>query len=94
LEAARDADKARAAGATAPLLGVPIAIKDSYLTRGLRTTLGVSPLDQFIPRQDAEAVSAIKGAGGIVFGKNNLVEMSLHAVLPSTHLRAGESHAF
>src|SRR5262245_25608854 len=76
LEAAREADKAIATGATAPLLGVPIAIKDSYLTKGLRTTLGVSTLKGFVPDQDADTVTAIKGAGGIVFGKNNLVEMS------------------
>lgn len=76
LAAAREADKARAAGATAPLLGVPLAIKDSYLTRGLRTTLGVGNLRSFVPDEDADVVGAIKEAGGIVFGKNNLVEMS------------------
>lgn len=74
--AAREADRARSAGITGPLLGVPLGVKDSYLTSGLRTTLGVSNLKDFVPQQDAEAVSAIKAAGGIVFGKNNLVEMS------------------
>lgn len=76
LAAARASDKARAAGATAPLLGVPLAIKDSYLTQGLRTTLGVKNLAGFVPDKDAEVVSAVKRAGGVVFGKNNLVEMS------------------
>ncbi|NRP70875.1 Mandelamide hydrolase [Ensifer psoraleae] len=76
LNAARNADKARAAGSTSPLLGVPLAVKDSYLTQGLRTTLGVQNLDGFVPSEDADVVSAIKKAGGIVFGKNNLVEMS------------------
>ncbi|MBY5666177.1 amidase family protein [Rhizobium leguminosarum] len=74
--AAREADKARSAGASSPLLGVPLGVKDSYLTAGLRTTLGVSNLKDFVPSQDAEAVRAIKHAGAIVFGKNNLVEMS------------------
>jgi indoleacetamide hydrolase len=76
LEAAREADKARAAGSTAPLLGVPLAVKDSYLTRGLRTTIGMGMLEKFVPTEDANTVRAIKDAGGIVFGKNNLVEMS------------------
>jgi mandelamide amidase len=76
LAAARDADKARARGSSAPLLGVPLAIKDSYLTEGIPTSLGLSILADFIPRQDAEAVRAIKDAGALVFGKNNLVEMS------------------
>lgn len=76
LEAARKADKARASGVSAPLLGVPIAIKDSYLTKGLRTTFGISNLKGFVPDQDAGSVKAIRSSGGIVFGKNNLVEMS------------------
>lgn len=76
LEAARDADKARAAGSAAPLLGVPLGVKDSYLTKGLPTSLGVEGLSHFVPREDADAVRAIKGAGALVFGKNNLVEMS------------------
>src|SRR5579883_2493691 len=71
LTAARDADKARAAGSTAPLLGVPLGVKDSYATRGLRTTLGMGILGRFTPNEDAEFVIAIKDAGGIVFGKNN-----------------------
>ncbi|MBR0873094.1 amidase [Bradyrhizobium tropiciagri] len=76
LEAARDADKARAAGSAATLLGVPLGVKDSYLTKGLPTSLGLDSLAHFVPREDADAVAAIKRAGALVFGKNNLVEMS------------------
>jgi mandelamide amidase len=76
LSSARNADKARTRGATAPLLGVPLGVKDSYLTQGLRTTLGIGNLRDFVPDRDATVVQAIKAAGGIVFGKNNLVEMS------------------
>jgi mandelamide amidase len=76
LTAARDADKARAAGSAAPLLGVPIGVKDSYLTKGLPTSLGLESLAHFVPVEDAGAVRAIKDAGALVFGKNNLVEMS------------------
>jgi Asp-tRNA(Asn)/Glu-tRNA(Gln) amidotransferase A subunit family amidase len=76
IAAARKVDKARSVGASGTLLGVPLGVKDSYLTSGLRTTLGVSNLKDFVPAQDAEVVSAIKEAGAIVFGKNNLVEMS------------------
>jgi Asp-tRNA(Asn)/Glu-tRNA(Gln) amidotransferase A subunit family amidase len=76
LAAARDADKARAAGSAVPLLGVPLGVKDSYLTKGLRTSLGLDGLAQFVPGEDADAVRFIKKAGALVFGKNNLVEMS------------------
>jgi mandelamide amidase len=76
LAAARDADKKRAAGPAAPLLGMPLGVKDSYLTAGLPTSLGLGSLARFIPREDADAVRAIKDAGALVLGKNNLVEMS------------------
>ncbi|WP_407175122.1 amidase family protein [Bradyrhizobium sp. STM 3562] len=76
LAAAREADKARAAGSAAALLGVPLGVKDSYLTKGLPTSLGLEELAHFVPHEDADAVRAIKDAGALVFGKNNLVEMS------------------
>ncbi|HEY4031648.1 MAG TPA: amidase family protein [Caulobacteraceae bacterium] len=76
LAAAREADRARAKGLDAPLLGVPLGVKDSYLTAGLRTTLGVGALKDFRPTEDAEAVGMLKAAGAIVLGKNNLVELS------------------
>jgi mandelamide amidase len=76
LEAARQADRSLRSGRHAPLLGVPLAVKDSYLTRGLTTTLGTSVLSDFKPGRDALAVAGVKDAGAIIFGKNNLVEMS------------------
>jgi mandelamide amidase len=76
LQAARQADRSRRAGRSAPLLGVPLAVKDSYLTQGLTTTFGTSVLATFKPTHDARAVAAVKDAGVIIFGKNNLVEMS------------------
>lgn len=76
LAAARDADNARASGSAALLLGVPLGVKDSYLTAGLPTSLGLDGLSHFVPREDADAVRAIKAAGALVFGKNNLVELS------------------
>jgi indoleacetamide hydrolase len=76
LAAAGSADKARAAGSAAPLLGVPFGVKDSYLTEELPTSLGLDGLAHFVPRENADAVRSIKSAGALVFGKNNLVEMS------------------
>jgi Asp-tRNA(Asn)/Glu-tRNA(Gln) amidotransferase A subunit family amidase len=76
LEAARQADRSLRAGRGGPLLGVPLAIKDSYLTKGVTTTFGTFVLADFKPTRDAVAVAHMKDAGAIVFGKNNLVEMS------------------
>ena len=76
LQAAKQADRSLREGRSAPLLGVPLAVKDSYLTNGLTTTFGTSVLATFKPTRDAKAVVQVKDAGAIVFGKNNLVEMS------------------
>ncbi len=76
LQAARAADKAIAAGSLGALDGLPIGIKDSYLTKGVPTSLGLGFLADFVPEEDADAVQKIKEEGALVFGKNNLVEMS------------------
>jgi mandelamide amidase len=76
MDAAAEADARVRTGSKAPLLGVPLAVKDSFLTKGLVTTLGTSVLGRFAPARDGVVVSALKAAGAIVFGKNNLVEMS------------------
>jgi len=81
LEAAREADSLRGSahsgahsGRGAALLGLPIGVKDSYLTRGLVTTFGGGR--SFEPAHDADLVASARKAGAVVFGKNNLAEMS------------------
>jgi mandelamide amidase len=54
------------------LLGVPLAVQDSYLTKGLSTTFGTSVLATFKPTRDAVAVAGVKDAGAIGFGKSIL----------------------
>lgn len=77
LEAASKADKHRASGGTLGALhGVPIAVKDSMSTYDLPTSAGTRVLANFKPEQDAAIVAAVRAAGAIVFGKNNLVELS------------------
>jgi Asp-tRNA(Asn)/Glu-tRNA(Gln) amidotransferase A subunit family amidase len=85
LQAARAADKARAAGKSAPLLGVPLSVKDSYLTRGLKTTIGTKVLNNYVPDHDAAVVSSVRNAGAIVFGKDNLNEMSYGLTGSNSH---------
>ena len=77
LEAASAADRDRSAGKPlGPLHGVPIAVKDSMNTRDLPTSLGTRVLAGFRPKEDAPIVAALRNSGAIIFGKNNLVEMS------------------
>jgi len=63
-------------GESGALLGVPIAVKDLFQTRALRTTAGSRILHDWIPTRDADAVARLRGAGAIIFGKTNLHEFA------------------
>ncbi len=79
LEEARRCDAERAAGdLRGPLHGLPMTVKDSFETAGLRTTSGGAPgLEDYVPERDAKAVARLKGAGAIVFGKTNLSTLAM-----------------
>ena len=69
------ADRKLAAGdAVGPLHGLPIAIKDLSLTRGLRTTFGSTLYRNFVPTSDELYVERLRRAGAIVIGKTNTPE--------------------
>ncbi len=75
LQAARDAEqKIMKGGDLPPLLGVPVAIKDLVLTKGIRTTFGSHIYADFIPDHDSAIVSRLKAAGAIILGKTNTPE--------------------
>jgi aspartyl-tRNA(Asn)/glutamyl-tRNA(Gln) amidotransferase subunit A len=56
---------------TKPLFGVPIALKDLYLTQGIRTTAGSKVLDNYIPQYPATAWEKLESAGAVLLGKLN-----------------------
>ena len=66
---ARTAEQELRSGETRPLLGIPVAHKDIYLTRGIRTTAGSALLADWIPDQDATCVQRWQEAGTILLGK-------------------------
>ena len=71
------ADEARADGRQlGPLHGLPVTIKDSIETEGIRTTSGHAGFSEHVPSADAPAVARLRAAGAIVFGKTNLPEMA------------------
>ena len=62
---------------TAPLLGVPLAIKDVLSTRGLRTTAGSRILETYVPAWDATCVARLRAAGAVFLGKTNTDEFAM-----------------
>lgn len=67
----RIADYGKDAFAEFPLLGVPIAHKDLYLTQGIRTTAASKVLENYIPQYSSTSVLRLERAGAIVLGKLN-----------------------
>ncbi|PYV10072.1 MAG: hypothetical protein DMG07_21810 [Acidobacteria bacterium] len=77
LARAKQADEARAAGKSwGPLHGLPILIKDTFETAGVKTTAGSKLLGTHVPKEDAIAVSRLLEAGAVLVGKTNLPEFA------------------
>lgn len=59
-----------------PLHGIPIAVKDLFATKGIRTTCGSKLFENWIPDYDAVAVSRVLDAGAVLLGKTGLHELA------------------
>ncbi|MDR8154984.1 amidase, partial [Acinetobacter baumannii] len=90
-QALREADAADAAlkaGNATALTGIPLAHKDIFCTKGIKTTAGSKMLDNFISPYDATVVEKTKAAGLVTLGKVNMDEFAMGSTSESSYVGA------
>ena len=77
LEQTEAADRRLGAGQAPALCGVPLAIKDIFATRGIRTTCASRILENFVPPFDATVIAKLRADGAVFLGKTNMDEFAM-----------------
>lgn len=77
LQAAKESDQRIAGGTARPLEGLPLAVKDLFCTRGVRTTAGSRMLENFTPPYESTVTQNLWDAGAVMLGKTNMDEFAM-----------------
>ena len=88
LSQAQAADQRLARGERGPLLGIPIAHKDIFVTRGWRSTAGSRMLADYVSPYDATVVERLASAGAVCLGKTNCDEFAMGGANENSHFGA------
>ncbi len=75
--AATAADERQIRGTMLPLEGFPLAVKDIFCTKDVRTTAGSKILENFVPFYESTVTAQLNAAGAIMLGKNNMDEFAM-----------------
>jgi aspartyl-tRNA(Asn)/glutamyl-tRNA(Gln) amidotransferase subunit A len=82
---AKESDARRASGKAGAMDGIPVAIKDLFCTKGVRTTAASHILDNFIPTYESTVSQKLFGAGCVMLGKANLDEFAMGSSTTTSH---------
>lgn len=89
LAAAARADEELARGVDrGPLHGIPVAVKDVFATRGIRTTCGSKIFADYVPDFDAAVVERLRASGAVLVGKTNMHELAYGITSTNPHYGA------
>jgi aspartyl-tRNA(Asn)/glutamyl-tRNA(Gln) amidotransferase subunit A len=88
-EGARQADAELARGeGRGPLHGIPVAVKDLFCTKGVRTTGGSKLFEDFVPDHDAAVVESLRAGGAVLMGKTGMHELAYGITSSNPHFGA------
>jgi aspartyl-tRNA(Asn)/glutamyl-tRNA(Gln) amidotransferase subunit A len=88
-EGARQADAELARGeGRGPLHGIPVAVKDLFCTKGVRTTGGSKLFEDFVPDHDAAVVESLRAGGAVLVGKTGMHELAYGITSSNPHFGA------